>query len=347
MNCCSVFERTDFVLCDVPVPEGYPQSQTHSGVFLYNGMYYLTTSPYPSIRRPILVSYFRAIINKLSFHKIFDNPAGEIFENPLLFKGEDNGVNPPTAFKLMYDKPLMDTPPEYFGFPSFNSDPDLFIEDGIIYVLNRSVYRKKVGTPPIYNIRFYLIKGMENRGKFRYDSINVIKDEGGIIGSPCLTKYRNCYILTYVSAFCYNDGKTFEGIFLVKSDTIPGLKESIPQKLEISVEGYLPWHMSLFQWNGKLYTIIACVREGIKQRCWQLLGEFSDDLSRLKIYKTPLTDYASYRASACVREDGEFILYNTTVHEKIKGGKSVDGREVIMAHKPFEQVLHTLRENER
>ena len=31
------FKKEDFILCDVPVPEGYPQSQTHAGIAVYNG----------------------------------------------------------------------------------------------------------------------------------------------------------------------------------------------------------------------------------------------------------------------------------------------------------------------
>ena len=94
----------------------------------------------------------------------------------------------------------------------------------------------------------------------------------------------------------------------------------------------------------KLYSIVTCIREGQKQLCWNFLGEFSSDLSHLFIFKMPLSDYSSYRSGACVREDGEFVLYNTTVGERIRGGKSVGGREVIMAHCSFEEMLKTMRD---
>ena len=77
-----------------------------------------------------------------------------------------------------------------------------------------------------------------------------------------------------------------------------------------------------------------------------MLGEFNQDLSCLKIYQTPLTDYSSYRGAACVNKNGEFVLYNTTVHEKIAGSKSVDGRDVIMAHMQFDKLLGIIREYE-
>jgi hypothetical protein len=47
-----------------------------------------------------------------------------------------------------------------------------------------------------------------------------------------------------------------------------------------------------------------------------------------------------------VREDGLFVLYSTTVYEKLKCSKSVDGRDVIMASMPFNDLLKQLRNNE-
>ena len=95
-----------------------------------------------------------------------------------------------------------------------------------------------------------------------------------------------------------------------------------------------------------ILIIVTCIKEGYKHLCWNFLGEFSSDLSRLVVYKQPLSNYSSYRSGACVREDGEFILYNTTVGERIKGGRSIGGREVIMAHCSFDELLKKLRSAE-
>ena len=99
-----------------------------------------------------------------------------------------------------------------------------------------------------------------------------------------------------------------------------------------------PWHISLFQYDEVMYAIIACVRQGESHRCWQVLGEFSKDLSMLTIYQTPLTDYKSYRCSAYVDKTGEFLLYTSTVGENINGGESVDGREILFAHVKFSEL---------
>jgi len=116
-------------------------------------------------------------------------------------------------------------------------------------------------------------------------------------------------------------------------------------KIDVNLDEYLPWHMSLFSESGRIYAIVACTKKGETRKCWQMLGEFTDDLSSLRIYKTPLTDYNSYRSSATVH-DCKFILYNATVDEKIHGGKSVDGREIIVAEMPFEEVLSRLKRYE-
>jgi hypothetical protein len=113
--------------------------------------------------------------------------------------------------------------------------------------------------------------------------------------------------------------------------------------VEIDVSEFIPWHMSLFSHNDSLYAIVACVKRGTTSRCFQMLGEFSEDLSKLKIFKQPLTDYNSYRGSGYVSTDNIFHLYTTTVHEKIIGGTSIDGREILYAQMPFEDLITKLK----
>ena len=74
-----------------------------------------------------------------------------------------------------------------------------------------------------------------------------------------------------------------------------------------------------------------------------MFGEFDESLDNFTIYQKPLTNLNSYRGAACVREDGLFVLYSTTVHEKIKGSKSVDGRDIIMSSMPFNLLISELR----
>lgn len=337
-----VFSRKDFDLCHVPVPKGYPQSQTHVGVFPTNRMLLLTSSPFPAVKRSKIANYVRIALRKLSCGLLCNEQKAETYENPCLYKSDD-GI----TFGLMQSRPLMEVPDAYYGLPSFNSDPDIYVEGDKIYVLNRAIFRTKL-TPGLhrdeYMIRLYLIKGELDKGRFKYISTNLLNESTELSVSPCICKYQGKYILMKLYTNCYNDGENFEGLRYVKSETICGLKNT-DNWVTIKVEAgnYLPWHISVFRREERLYAIVACIERGIGHRCWQMFGEFNDDLTELFIYQTPLTDYKSYRGSAYVKESGEFVLYNTTVHEKIKGSKSVDGRDVIVAHMPFEELLSKLK----
>lgn len=339
----SIFNKLDFVLCKVPVPKGYPQSQTHAGIAMLGDKYILTTSPYPNPKYPKWKIYFYAAIRKLSFHKINLFYCGENFENPCVYIGENTCI--PTEFKLIQGCPLMNTPENKYGLGSYCSDPDIYVEDNHLFVINRTSIRKsETGVPSCdYETSVYLISFDIEDGEVRNKSISKLFNDQD--ASPCLSKIDGKYAFFSLDTNSYNTGEPCKALYMRTSSN---LKDDWSAKKTIVLDKgkYEPWHMSLFQYEGKLYAIVACIEAGIAHRCWSMLGEFSEDLSHLKIYKTPLTDYKSYRSAAIVREDGEFILYNTTVHEKIEGGKSVDGREVIMAHMPFNELLKKLRENE-
>lgn len=337
-----VFKKSDFVLCDVPVPEGYPQSQTHVGIgLLSSGQYIMTTSPYPNVRYKLPIIYLRATIRKVSGNRVFKHPA-EYYENPCIYVGVINNGKTPSSFKLAQTTPLMGPLLPLFGYPSFNSDPDLFIEEDRVYVLNRSIYRQEGNYN--YYMRLYLIEGKIQNNCFLPNAVSVLREGQDIVGSQCLTSYKGRYILTDVMTNSYNDGETYNGIRFLSSDTIKGLKDSNEWKIVKTNTGeLLPWHMSLFQYDGRLFTIIACVKRRCPKRCWQMLGEFKENMTELEIYEKPLTDFNSYRGAALVREDGLLVLYSTTVHEHVKGSKAVDGRNVILATKPFEEVLAQVR----
>ena len=347
----TVFKKSDFQLCKVPVPEGYKQSQTHAGIAIHDGDFYLTTSPYPNCKQPQWILYGKAALNKLRLGKLTNTRPAEQFENPCLYIGYDKldeGI--PYKFKLLQSTPLMPPPDPYYGLPAFNSDPDIFIEGNEIHILNRVVYRVELHPNQHvskYNVRLFHIYGDIDDKRFKYKGTELLHETDQILISPCMTKYDGKYILTQLDTNAYNDGQTFKGLFIANGLCLSDFKRQNLEweKVYIENNGLLPWHMSLFLHKGILFTIMACIEKGKGHRCWQMLGEFNRDLTKLKIYKTPLTDYKSYRGTACVNKLGEFVLYNTTVGEKISGGKSVDGREVIMAHMPIEKLFDELRRN--
>lgn len=341
-----IFNREDFTLCDVPVPKGYPQSQTHSGIAMHDGNYYLTTSPYPERKYSRWQFYPRYLLRRLTCGRIF--PDGEFYENPCLYVGEINAEGHiPSLFRAVSPFPLTDTPKRKYGKPAYNSDPDIFIDGNDLYILNRAVYRKKETGQ--YLTELFLMKGAFTSSGLTCGQFELVKDwDSDCCVSPCLTKYNDQYLFMYLDSRSANDSETFNGLYIQEMNEINDLKGNhLCRKVEVKCNDYLPWHMSLFPHKNDLYAIIACVRRGDKSRhIWQMLGRFSNDLSCLTIFSTPLTDYNSYRGAACVRNDGTFILYTTTVFEYVAGSTAVDGRNVIVAHKPFDSILSVVSSKE-
>ena len=341
------FEKSDFVLCDVPVPKGYPQSQTHAGIAIYEGKYYLTTSPFPGPQYGLWVSRYRKLMRIISCGILCNNISGEKYENPCIYIGGKQGLDIPVHFRLMSQSPLMDTPESFFGFPSYNSDPDIFVENGVLYILNRSVIRTKVYRDKPYEFltRIYLIKGLDENGYFKLLSNQLVLEGDENFVSPSLIKFRGKYMVAFLDNRFVGQKVIFDNLFLsIADDVEDAVKSETKRAIKVNCGKMIPWHLSLFQYKDTLYTIITCVKEDDTSfRMWQMLGEFNNNLSELSIYQTPLTDFNSYRSAACVREDGLFVLYNATVWERIRGSKSVDGRDVMMAKCLFSDLLMQIR----
>lgn len=309
----------------------------------------MTTSPFPNIKYGKYENYLRIILRKLSQGKLFNPIRADYYENPCLYVEEDNQGNIPSKFKLLSQHPLMECPDDYYGLPSYNSDPDIFVEDDVAYILNRAVFPTSTDYTDPENpypaiVRIYLIKGKLTQSNFIYESTNLIKEWSMPYASPCMAKYKDRYILTYINSNSANDGVSFDGIYIGFAESPEGFAQNIKfRKIRFDDTCWLPWHMSLFHYKDKLYTIIACVEKGKKEKIWQLLGEFEEDLSELRLFPRPLTDYNSYRSSAIVDGEDNLILYEATLYEKIKKSNSVDGRNILVAAKSMEDLISMIK----
>lgn len=339
-----IFSKTDFILCEVRVPSSYPQSQTHSGIAYWGGKLYLTCSPFPAKKLSRLGGYWQAFLQKISGGQLGKPIDAERFENPILYSAALSGSEPPVFFEPESPFPLMDTPKPIYGLPAYNSDPDIFIEDGEVYILNRTYYRR-----PLTNGKFEkeilisLIRGTVDENGYHYNTISEFKRTTDSFISPCLTKYKGEYLLTHLETNSAINGHSFDGLFIQKSQTVEGLRENgAISKVEIESDDLLPWHMSVFTYKDRLFTVIACVKKGDTSHIWQMLGAFDENLTFLKIFPRPLTDYNSYRGAAIV-VNGEFVLYSTTLNDKVKGSRAVDGRDIIMAKMPMEKLFKELK----
>lgn len=340
----AIFEKKDFTLCDVPVPDGYPQSQTHSDIIQYNGRLVLSTSPFPE-ERDMRKRAIKKILRKLTGGRLGKLTNGEAFENPCLYISIASSDSTPTVFKPMAHNPLVGTPEKFNGIPSFNSDPQVFFDRGQIFVFNRVIRRElNRGNDPgkyHYLTDIYRIDGSVAEDNFSVENVSLFRQFTEPCISPSVIHFRDAYYFVYLDSYSYNDGETFNGMYVIKSNTLDGLKEEQNvSKIEVTKpDNILPWHFSLFQYNNKAYAVIACVERGRKNRCIQMLGEFDEKLSLLRIFETPLTKLSSYRSCAFVDDTGMFVLYNATVNEYFKNDKSVDGRSIVITKMNFEKLL--------
>ena len=143
----------------------------------------------------------------------------------------------------------------------------------------------------------------------------------------------------------YNTGEPCECVEVRSCHKIDGQYDET-KSIPVETKEYQPWHFSVFEYDGCLYSIVACTKGSEKQRCYQMLGEFSEDLSKFYVYQMPLTDMKSYRGGAVVLPNGKFVLY-TSVIEPFPGSRSVDDRDILVAEADFSSVLEKVRDYDK
>lgn len=335
----AVFQETDFELCSLPLPDGYPNSWTHAGIEYvkegYNGYkYFLTCSPYPNYN--------------------------DDYENPMLYYANPREGNlPPVVFDAYKDNPLQEDPGD-----GYNADPDVIFVDSNLYVINRPYLRPD-------SVWVNIQKSSIDSGCFTFNNPTLLYDKKqdpynfGFVPSfkqtliaPSIIKYKDEYRIYHLATNSYNDNTDCKGVVVMVSDTIDGQHSYKYYKTgTISSFPAKPWHFDVFKYQDKLYAIIcAYVHEdpffehvpiiarfvSHERKCFQYLAE-SDDGINFTVFNKPLTTVSSYRSSAFVREDGMLVLYISTLGYKPKGNISEDGRNIMMAYKPFEQILKDVK----
>lgn len=336
----TLFEDTDFELCTLPLPSGYPLSWTHAGIEYvkdsFNGyQYFLTCSPYPNYN--------------------------DDFENPMFYYANARKKNfPPTEFIPYRANPLQNDPGD-----GYNADPDVIYTDSSIYVINRPYIRPD----SIWvNIQKCLV---DSDGGFEFTKPIILytnKQKPYNFGFPksCLTtlvspsivKYNGVYRCYQLVTNSYNDNSDCKGIVIMEGNSLDHTNSlSYLQKGEISNFRAKPWHIDVFSYKNKLYAVIcAYVHEDYllehipyisrffthERKCHQYLA-VSEDGMNFKVFDKPLTKINSYRSSAFVREDGLFVIYISTLGYKPKGNQSEDGRNIMVAYKPFEDILKKIK----
>jgi hypothetical protein len=99
-----------------------------------------------------------------------------------------------------------------------------------------------------------------------------------------------------------------------------------------------PWHLDVFEYDGLLYSIVCCTVDYTANNTYNFLA-VSEDWENFRIYPRPLSAIKSYRSTGFVRGDGMFIFYLTTLGYFPSGNVTVDGRNIMCAYRPFQEVL--------
>lgn len=341
-----IFEEADLTICEVPVPKGYQQSQTHAGVAVWNERVYLCTSPFPQVKHGRFVGHWRGLLRRISKGRLpFEH--GENEENPMIYMGASEDCSP-VKFTPYIGNPVVNIPPALFGFPAFNSDPDIYIENGMLYILNREYIRKIPPGSKHYIgdslIRLDMVQFSISQKGLTYVKTKIFKETStDNILSPSLIKIGDKYCIFYLDTFSYLYQEAECSLYMMQDTTIDGsYKER--HLITIDSDNFVPWHLSVFKHNEKLYAVIACVKKGQPGRLYQMLGEFSDGLASIKIYQKPLIDLPSYRGCAYVDSNLRFVLYSTTDRYRLRGSNSVDGKDVVLAEMNFYDLMSKLQD---
>lgn len=328
----SVFKKTEFELCSLPLPSGYPQyGHTHCGIQYsespINGyQYFMALSPFP-----------------------YEN---DDYENPCFFYAveRENGV-PPKDFVAYPNNPLEGFP----GGSDFNSDPDILIYGNELYVSNRPFYRQ-----PLHQA-VHVSKAIITNGNFSFADVVSIYDSQNfnpvnfgfpsdaiVTGSPALVEYKGQIRVYQIYSNSYNDGTQCKSITIVSNGDLNEPNSFKEVKIgSIFGKNLETWHIDMFTYKGKLYAIVNAVDTSLgwslsNRNSYAYLAVADESGENFRIYDKPLSDISAYRSSAIVRPDGMFVFYLATLNYKPTSEYSEDGRNIMLAYKPFEEVLKAL-----
>tara|TARA_R110002049_G_scaffold199037_1_gene369065 strand:- start:4454 stop:5392 length:939 start_codon:yes stop_codon:yes gene_type:complete len=284
----SVFKQVDMRPCFLPHPAGYPYAPTHIGIDysatpVKGARVWGVFSPYPGFN--------------------------DDFENPCVVWAEDFD-DYPTIFKAWANNPIFEQPTTgTVGDSSFNADPDVLIEGQDVHFTNRPVYRDETGFIDSRNDYFKAIGTTSLTG---FEPLKTLHSGAPTTISPSLVKFNGKYRIYDFLGNAWNsvNGK-LNRMRIWEGDTLD--TGSMIEQNDGCILGYRiqPWHLSVFNHNGKLYSIVCAKEDGTTgaQTGRIYLGEFDPTGQDLYIYRKPLTDFVTYRSDAYVNENGLFVLY--------------------------------------
>lgn len=290
--------------------------------------------------------------------------ADSSMENPILCYSEENNPNtPPTEWKvygLVNEKPK----------DGYNSDPTLLYKDGQLYVFWRENYEHSMN-PHKFIRATYVVKvnngSLEKIGKevlYTEDKeidaetcpTFMMNEDGSVTAYGMHLKFhserirdmRNAWIkmialkvvgLTDLLGF-YSQQKHFGiAVWKQQGEISAPFVHAGTNKIAKCNKLYRPWHMDLFDWQGKRFAIVQT-----NQCNADLCLAVSEDMEHFTMLKKPLITNATigklgvYKPCAAVTPDGKFYLYYTA---QDKDNRALN--KLYMTTMPFDELLGKLK----
>lgn len=334
----SVFSKANFQLCSVPHPTSPPAGQYPSGIYPYApvhiGVHYVPTG-------------FNGAKIWLSNSPYAPGTTNaDHYENPCVWRSDDT-VYPPTNFIAYSKNPLIGK----IGTSTtrdFNSDPDIIIANDELILLNREFYRNSDGSPiDIYSCFF---KGVFSGGTLTdfTPKVKLIEQLDSdvypnYIGSPALIYWQNKYTIFDILSGSFNSSdKNMECKYIRMSqcDSLGLGSMSEIRKIGILSNNIEPWHISVFEYSGKLYAIVNGTTRGKTgmDSARIYFAEFDSEVKNLFIHSRPLTDFRTYRSDAFIDENGLFILYASSYLDTFNGGTGAGGVDMFVTSMYFSDL---------
>lgn len=330
----AVINNSQFELCTLDNPTGYPVSFTHAGIAYsedgYNGYhYFLSQSPFPS--------------------------GNDSYENPCFYYANAREGNLPPKDWIAYSgNPLQEDPTT--SVEGYNADPDILFVGGDLYVTNRP-YISSPNRTWVNAQKCLISNGEFSFGEpvdlfdtntlpryFGYE--NVYRPGGGkypsLLSPAFIIKDNKIRSYHLVSNTSNDGGKTKNIVIMEGTDLVTENNFSFLKYGSMFGHDIEPWHLDVFEHGGKLYAIVACTVDYTPNNTYNFLA-VSEDWENFRIYDRPLSNIKSYRSSAFVREDGMFIIYLATLGYKPAGNVTLDGRNIVVASIPFDKLLDEIK----
>ncbi|MDP4201567.1 MAG: hypothetical protein Q8861_02645 [Bacteroidota bacterium] len=308
-----IFKLNDLKWCNIPVPKGYRQSQTHPSIIYnregWNGYnVWLATTPYPS--------------------------TDAFYENPCIYYSnyENNILN--TNFHSISTNPIDKIDIRGSGY---NADPDIFLDGTALYCIEK----KQLTSDRKYH---YMIQSSLNGQEWTTPKELFNSNLTGCeMVSPAIIKYKNKYRIYGAYSDALKENGIFHNLIILESNSLQNPNFKLINKPEFKLKGSIElWHLDLFEYNNILYMVLCGKNTNFSTTFLSTYLAYSVDYTNFHIFPRPLfSDIYSYRPSAFVDNQGKLNLLISTMDAKHKVF-SIDGNEIGYTSSSFSKLIQSL-----